>query len=87
MPTYEYECKSCGHHFEKFQSMSSRSLKTCPKCGRNLRRLIGAGASPIFKGGGFHATDYGHSGGSFCALKRTGTTCCGRNSRCDAPAG
>lgn len=29
MPTYDYECKVCGHHFEVFQSMSDTPLKTC----------------------------------------------------------
>jgi putative FmdB family regulatory protein len=86
MPTYEYECESCGHGFEQFQSMSDKPLKACPKCGRNMRRLIGAGSAPIVKGGGFHATDYGRSSGSSCSLDRTGVTCCGRNARCDSPA-
>ncbi len=86
MPTYEYECESCGHRFEKFQSMSAKPLKICPQCGRPVRRLIGASAGLLFKGGGSHAADYGHSSGSSCSLDRTGATCCGRNSRCDSPA-
>lgn len=86
MPTYEYECESCGHRFEKRQSMSDKPLKTCPKCGRNVRRLIGAGTGLIIKSGGFHATDHVRSGGSSCSQEQTGTTCCGRNSRCDSPA-
>jgi len=86
MPTYEYQCESCGHHFEKRQSMSDEPLKTCPKCGQPVRRLIGAGAGLIFKGSGFHATDYRRSGRSSCSLEQTGSTCCGRSSRCDSPA-
>ena len=86
MPTYEYECESCGHRFEKFQSMSAKPLKTCPQCGRPVRRLIGAGAGIISKGNGVHATDYGRAGGSSCSLDQAGTTCCGRGSRCDSPA-
>ena len=59
MPTYDYQCDACGHAFEKFQSMTARPDKTCPACGaRKLRRLIGTGAGIIFKGSGFHATDY-----------------------------
>lgn len=59
MPTYEYECQSCGHGFELFQSMKDSPKRTCPKCGkRSLRRLIGAGAGVIFKGSGFYQTDY-----------------------------
>ena len=57
MPTYEYECKSCGHNFEVFQSMSDPSLKDCPECGREIRRLIFGGTGVIFKGSGFYVTD------------------------------
>jgi len=57
MPTYEYECKSCSHNFEIFQSMSDQPLKDCPKCGKEVRRLIFGGAGVIFKGSGFYVTD------------------------------
>ena len=58
MPTYEYECKACGHRFEQFQQMTAKPLEKCPKCKKKLRRLIGNGAGIIFKGSGFYATDY-----------------------------
>jgi len=59
VPTYAYECEACGHHFEKFQSMTANSLRTCPECkARKLQRLIGPGAGIIFKGSGFYETDY-----------------------------
>ena len=59
MPTYEYLCEACGHHFDEFQSITADALKTCPACGRKkLRRLIGTGAGIIFKGSGFYQTDY-----------------------------
>jgi putative FmdB family regulatory protein len=59
MPTYEYHCENCDHRFEKFQSMTAKSLRKCPSCGKqNLRRLIGSGAAVIFKGSGFYQTDY-----------------------------
>jgi putative FmdB family regulatory protein len=58
MPTYEYECKSCGYTFEKSQSMADAPLKKCPKCSKLVRRLIGSGSGIIFKGPGFYATDY-----------------------------
>ncbi|MDR1419709.1 MAG: zinc ribbon domain-containing protein [Treponema sp.] len=59
MPTYEYECKDCGHTFEAFQSMSDEPIKICPQCGRELRRLIHGGTGVIFKGSGFYVTDRG----------------------------
>ncbi len=59
MPTYDYLCDSCGHKFEKFQSITARPLRKCPECGKNqLKRLIGTGAGIIFKGSGFYETDY-----------------------------
>jgi len=60
MPTYEYECQKCGHHFDAFQSMSDDRLTKCPEkgCRGKLKRLIGAGAGLIFKGSGFYITDY-----------------------------
>lgn len=58
MPTYDYKCLSCNYTFEYFQSMNDKPLTTCPKCGGQLKRLIGAGAGPIFKGNGFYQTDY-----------------------------
>lgn len=59
MPTYEYQCENCGHHFEKFQSITAGVLKKCPECRKmKLNRLIGTGAGIIFKGSGFYETDY-----------------------------
>lgn len=57
MPTYDYECLSCGHTFELFQSMSEEPAKECPKCGKEVRRLISPGLGIIFKGSGFYVTD------------------------------
>ena len=61
MPTYEYECKSCGFSFDFFQSMKDEPLKICPDCGKEVRRLINGGTGVIFKGGGFYVTDKGTS--------------------------
>jgi len=73
MPTYEYECKSCGHSFEVFQSMSEEPLKTCVKCGKEVRRLIFGGAGVIFKGSGFYVTDKGRGAGATGAGKAAKT--------------
>ena len=59
MPTYDYECDGCGHTFELFQSITEDPEKKCPECGKlKLRRLFGTGAAIVFKGSGFHQTDY-----------------------------
>ena len=57
MPTYDYKCKECGYIFETFQKMSEKPLEFCPKCSGPVKRLISA-AGIIFKGSGFHVTDY-----------------------------
>jgi putative FmdB family regulatory protein len=57
MPTYEYECKSCGVDFDVFQSMSDDPLKVCPTCGKAVRRKISKGTGIIFKGSGFYKND------------------------------
>lgn len=66
MPTYEYICEKCGHHFDQFQSISAQPLTVCPKerCGQKtwgkgkVKRAISGGAGLIFKGSGFYITDY-----------------------------
>lgn len=58
MPTYEYECQTCAHTFEQFQSMRAEPLKACPVCQGDLKRLIGTGGGILFKGSGFYQTDY-----------------------------
>jgi len=58
MPTYDYKCKECGITFELFQKMTDDHIKDCIECGGKVKRLIGSGMTPIFKGSGFYETDY-----------------------------
>ena len=59
MPTYEYHCDACEHHFDEFQSITEEPLKKCPKCRKSkLRRIFGTGVAILFKGSGFYQTDY-----------------------------
>jgi putative FmdB family regulatory protein len=66
MPTYEYICEKCGHHFDQSQPMSAAPLAICPKelCHQarwgkgKVKRAITGGAGLIFKGSGFYITDY-----------------------------
>jgi len=56
--------------FEEFQSMSSDLLVVCPKCGKaSLKRQMSAGTGLIFKGSGYHLTDYKKSGSSETSAK------------------
>ncbi len=72
MPTYEYKCLSCGHRFEVFQKMTDEPIKTCPECGGEVKKLIGAGAGLIFKGSGFYITDYKNNSSSSSKPKTNG---------------
>ncbi len=60
MPTYDYQCQTCGHEFEARQSMKDPHLTDCPQesCAGPVKRKIGLGAGFIFKGSGFYITDY-----------------------------
>ena len=84
MPTYDYECTSCGSSFEAFQQMSDSPLKECPKCNKKVRRLIGSGAGIIFKGSGFYATDYRKKSDSDKIKAEKPNTCPHKNAGCKA---
>lgn len=59
MPTYQYQCKQCGHEMEEFQSITEPPLTRCPACSTDrLVRVLGSGGGLIFKGTGFYLTDY-----------------------------
>jgi len=66
MPTYEYICEKCEHHFEKVQPITAKALTVCPHdlCPRKpwgkgkVKRALSTGGGLIFKGSGFYTTDY-----------------------------
>ena len=57
MPTYEYQCTSCGREFEVRQRISEPALTRCEQCGGTVKRLLSA-APFILKGEGWYVTDY-----------------------------
>jgi putative FmdB family regulatory protein len=57
MPIYEYQCKKCGHKFERIQRFSDPLVKKCPQCGGKVEQVISAPAVQ-FKGSGWYVTDY-----------------------------
>ena len=57
MPLYEYQCKKCGHRFERIQRFSDPLVKKCPECGGKVEQVISAPAVQ-FKGSGWYVTDY-----------------------------
>jgi putative FmdB family regulatory protein len=73
MPTYDYKCTDCGNLFELFQPMNAEPVNECPKCKGSVKRLIGAGSGPIFKGTGFYQTDYKNNSNGKTTTKTTDT--------------
>jgi putative FmdB family regulatory protein len=77
MPTYEYVCAKCQHHFEKYQPIIDQALTICPKelCPRKtwgkgkVIRAVVRGGGLIFKGSGFYTTDYRSEGYKAAAKK------------------
>jgi putative FmdB family regulatory protein len=57
VPLYEYECSKCRNRFEKIESVSSPTVKRCPKCGGRSKRLVSRSAIQ-FKGSGWYVNDY-----------------------------
>lgn len=39
MPIYEYQCNNCDYEFETIHGITE-TLNCCPKCGKNLHKLI-----------------------------------------------
>ncbi len=56
MPVYEYQCVDNGHRFDLHQSVGAEA-PACPLCGSPTRRVY-TSVGLIFKGSGFHVTDY-----------------------------
>jgi len=69
MPTYDYQCSTCGVAFELFQSFSEDTLTKCPtkKSGNSPEGCTAPGRGKVtkvfsapgitFKGSGFYKTD------------------------------
>ena len=57
MPVYEYLCVECDHRFEQYRNVTDRDPKQCPKCQGSVKKVF-LPVGIIFKGSGFHSTDY-----------------------------
>jgi len=61
MPYYEYQCNECDHRFEAYRKVTDPPLTRCPKCRGRVRKIFRP-VGIIFKGSGFHVTDYPSKG-------------------------
>lgn len=57
MPTYEYQCKQCGHVFERSHAIGEKKKYQCPECSCSRTKKLISQVGVIFKGSGFYATD------------------------------
>ena len=72
MPTYDYQCRSCGVITEVVHSMLEDGPTTCERCGGELRRLVHP-TGIIFKGSGFYKTDSRSSSSSGSGASKSTT--------------
>ena len=63
MPTYDYQCRTCGTVTELIHSMLVEGPTTCERCGGELRRVLFP-TGIIFKGSGFYRNDSRAASGS-----------------------
>lgn len=61
MPTYDYACENCGHHWDVEQRMSDDPIRKCPKCGKLKAKRQITGGNFILKGGGWYSDLYSSS--------------------------
>ena len=69
MPIYEYRCRSCGSIHEFLVGIGDDANILCGDCGSVDMEKIMSAASFLDRG----------------AESRPGTTCCGREERCERP--
>ncbi len=86
MPIYEYECKSCGVHFDRKQRWQDEPVKECPECRGQVRKVLQP-VGIVFKGPGFYKTDNRSSGERQERKKSEEGTTSGGDATAKAPTG
>ena len=80
MPTYGYQCKTCGQQFEVLQKITDPAITDCEQCGSPVKKII----YPVgiqFKGSGFYINDYARAS----APKDNGAEPAKTDTKADAP--
>ncbi|MFQ6033790.1 MAG: FmdB family zinc ribbon protein [Candidatus Bipolaricaulia bacterium] len=62
MPLYRYKCDHCGYTFTVLEPANGNSLRVCSQCGRHAARRTISHVGIVYKGSGFHSTDYRRNG-------------------------
>jgi putative FmdB family regulatory protein len=71
VPTYDYQCRSCGSVTEVIHSMLEEGPSVCERCGGELRRVLYP-TGIIFKGSGFYRNDSRSEGTTSSESKPSG---------------
>ena len=50
---YDYICEDCNVVEEQSHGMTETPIINCPKCGKQMKRIIYGGSGVIFKGSGW----------------------------------
>ena len=83
MPAYDYRCEPCDAVFEVVRSVSDSTDVLCPTCDSMARRLFSP-VGVVFKGSGFHSTDYRERGKESEKPKDSESPPCGGSDPCDS---
>ena len=62
MPLYRYRCDNCGHTFTVLERVNDDPLRVCERCGERAARRVISHVGIVYKGSGFHSTDYRRDG-------------------------
>jgi putative FmdB family regulatory protein len=57
MPTFDYQCISCGHTFEELTLSSQSEPESCPKCSSDIKKVIRGFPGVVYRGEGFPTND------------------------------
>ena len=80
MPLYEYQCKACGHIFEREHAIGEKKKYKCPDCSSSRTRRLISEVGVIFKGTGFYKTDSrggnGQDSAKKCSKSESSETSC-----------
>lgn len=57
MPTYDFRCPKCSHHFEAILPFGSKTRPLCPKCRNAKTEKLITPPTIHFRGTGFFKTD------------------------------
>lgn len=56
MPSYDYECRNCGHRIEVLHGVNDTGPTACELCGGPMRKLLST-PNIVFKGSGWAKKD------------------------------